>query len=253
MPGPRDLGPEPSLDEPAGAPLIVAVDGPSGVGKSTVARGLARRLGVPFLDTGAMYRAIGLKVLAAGIDPADRPAVAAVSDSTEVALAPRPDGSFEVLLDGAPVGDRIRSPEVGEATSAVSAYPEVRRRLVELQRATARRFGGVLEGRDIGTRVVPDAPYKFFLDARPEVRFRRRHEELRAAGREVSYEQVIDEISRRDRRDSTRADSPLTRDPSYTFIDASELSVAAVVDEMARAIERRSGGGRSAAGPRALP
>ncbi len=225
------------------SPVIVAVDGPSGVGKSTVARSLARRLGLPFLDTGAMYRAIGFKVLAAGIDPADRPAVAGVAAATEVGLTALADGSFEVLLDGEPVGDRIRTPEVGEATSAVSAYPEVRRRMVELQRATARRFGGVLEGRDIGTRVVPDTPYKFFLDARPEVRFRRRHEELRSAGREVSYEQVIDEITRRDRRDSTRADSPLTRDPSYTFIDASDLPVAAVVEEMARAIERRSGGG----------
>jgi len=225
------------------APVIVAVDGPSGVGKSTVARGLARRLGLPFLDTGAMYRAIGWKVLAAGIDPADRDAVAAVAAASEVGLAPRPDGSFEVLLDGEPVGDRIRTPEVGEATSAVSAYPEVRRRLVELQRATAGRYGGVLEGRDIGTRVVPDTPHKFFLDARPEVRFRRRHDELREAGRDVAYEQVIEEITRRDRRDSTRADSPLVRDPSYTFIDASDRPVAAIVEEMAGAIERWSGGG----------
>jgi cytidylate kinase len=225
------------------SPVIVAVDGPSGVGKSTVARSLALRLGLPFLDTGAMYRAIGFKVLAAGIDPADRPAVAGIAAATEVGLTALPDGSFEILLDGEPVGEHIRTPEVGEATSAVSAYPEVRRRLVDLQRATARRFGGVLEGRDIGTRVVPDTPYKFFLDARPDVRFRRRYEELRSAGREVSYEQVIDEITRRDRRDSTRADSPLTRDPGYTFIDASDLPVAAVVEEMARAVERRSGGG----------
>jgi CMP/dCMP kinase len=224
-----------------GTPVVVAVDGPSGVGKSTVARGLARRLGLPFLDTGAMYRAVALKVLAAGVDPADRAGVAATAEATDVALAPRPDGSFEVLLDGAAVGDRIRTPEVGEAASAVSAYPEVRRRLVALQRRTALRYGGVLEGRDIGTRVVPETPYKFFLDARPEVRFRRRHEELLGAGREVSYAEVIDEITTRDRRDTTRADSPLTRDASYTVIDASDLPVAAVVEAMARAIEERRG------------
>lgn len=223
-------------------PVVVAVDGPSGVGKSTVARGLARRLGLPFLDTGAMYRAMALKVLAAGVDPADRAGVAALAEATDVALAPRPDGSFEVLLDGAPVGDRIRTPQVSEAASAVSAYPEVRRRLVALQRATALRHGGVLEGRDIGTRVVPETPYKFFLDARPEVRFLRRHRELLGAGRQVSYEEVIDEITTRDRRDTTRADSPLTQDASYTLIDASDLPVADVVETMARAIEARRGG-----------
>jgi len=230
------------MPEPGGTPVIVAVDGPSGVGKSTVARRLALRLGIPFIDTGAMYRAIGWKVLAAGVDPGDRAAVAAIAAAAEVSLSPRADGSFDVLLDGRPVGDRIRTPEVGEATSEVSAYPEVRRRLVALQRETARRFGGVLEGRDVGTRVVPETPHKFFLDARPEVRFRRRHEELQGAGSDVPYEQVIDEITRRDRRDSTRADSPLTRDPGYTFIDASDLAVAEVVEEMARRVAGWSGG-----------
>ena len=111
------------------APIVVAIDGPSGVGKSTVARRLARRLGVPFLDTGAMYRAVALRVLASGADPADHDAVAAIAAKTDVALRARPDGSFEVLLDGAPVEPSIRTPEVGEATSTIAAYPEVRRRL----------------------------------------------------------------------------------------------------------------------------
>ena len=226
------------------APIVVAIDGPSGVGKSTAARRLAQRLGVPFLDTGAMYRAIALRVLGSGVDPADREAVEALAAKTDVALRARPDGSFEVLLDGSPVEPLIRTPEVGEATSTIAAHPEVRRRLVERQRDTASRHGGVLEGRDIGTRVFPETPHKFFLDARSEVRFRRRHDELAAAGREVSMEQVRDEITRRDRRDSTRADSPLTRDPSYTYIDASSLSIDEVVDFMARAIaERTSSGG----------
>ncbi|HEV8580030.1 MAG TPA: (d)CMP kinase [Thermoanaerobaculia bacterium] len=222
------------------SPLIVAIDGPSGVGKSTAARRLAWRLGVPFLDTGAMYRAIGLKVLESGIDPHDQGKVVAIAGDADVRLGRSEDGGFEVLLDGEPVEARIRTPEVGEATSAISAYPEVRQRMVRLQREAAGQFGAVLEGRDIGTRVFPDTPYKFFLDARSDVRFKRRFDELSAAGRPVTLEQVVDEISRRDQRDSTRTDSPLTREGSYTFIDSSELSIDEVVERMAGEIEGRS-------------
>jgi cytidylate kinase len=219
-------------------PLIVAIDGPSGVGKSTAARRLAQRLGVPFLDTGAMYRAIALKVLESGVDPRDRDRVVAIAAEADVRLGRREDGSFEVLLDGEPVEPRIRTPEVGEATSTISTYPEVRQRMVRLQREAAGPFGAVLEGRDIGTRVFPETPYKFFLDARSDVRFQRRFEELLGAGRPVTLDQVAEEISSRDLRDSTRLDSPLTRSGAYTFIDSSELTVDEVVERMAAEIEK---------------
>jgi cytidylate kinase len=222
------------------SPLIVAIDGPSGVGKSTAARRLAKKLGVPFLDTGAMYRAIALKVLRSHVDPADRAAVEALATATEVDLHRHDDGRFEVLLEGEPVEPFIRAPEVGEAASAISAHPGVRRSLVALQQEAARHWGGVLEGRDIGTRVFPDTPHKFFLDARLDVRVRRRHDELLAAGRDLPYDQVLDEIQRRDHRDRTREDSPLTHDDTYTLVDTSDLTIDHVVEAMAEAVRQRT-------------
>jgi len=220
------------------APLIVAIDGPSGSGKSTVARLLARRLGVPVLDTGAMYRAIGLKVLACGVSPDDREAVIAISESADLELRPSAYG-VAVVLDGEPVAERIRTPAVTEATSRVATYPEVRRRLVELQRGCAARLGAVVEGRDIGTRVFPDTRHKFFLEARAQVRAERRHLELLARGQEVGFAEVLSDIERRDARDSERQDSPLRRDASYVVIDTSELTAAEAVERMVEVIRNR--------------
>lgn len=218
------------------APLVVAIDGPSGTGKSTAARRLARRLEIPYLDTGAMYRAVALAVLDRGADPDDPDAVREIAERAEVGLHGREEGDFEVLLDGEPVEPRIRAPRVGEAASKVSTIPEVRQRMVTLQRASAARFGGVLEGRDIGTRVFPETPHKFFVTASAEVRHRRRWEELREQGREVDLETVAREMRERDERDSTRTDSPLTLDGSYVEIDTSDLTIDEVVERMVRAV-----------------
>ncbi len=219
------------------APLVIAIDGPSGVGKSTAARRLARRLEVPYLNTGAMYRAVALEALESGVNPDDEKAVADLAERIDLALDLDPgDGGARVLLDGDAVGERIRSPEVGETSSRLSTHPEIRRRLVALQQEFARRHGGVLEGRDIGTRVFPETPHKFFLDARQEVRYRRRYDELAAAGSDVSYGEVTVEIDRRDQRDAHREESPLTYDESYTLIDTSDLAPDEVVDRMVEAI-----------------
>ncbi len=224
------------MSEPA---LIVAIDGPAGVGKSTAARLLARRLGVPYLDTGAMYRAVALAVLDRGADPEDAAAVEAVLGRARIGLETRDDGTLEVLLDGEPVEARIRAPHVGEAASRVSTLPEVRRRMVALQREFAHRFGAVLEGRDIGTQVFPHTPHKFFVTARAEVRHRRRHAQLRGSGREVELADVAREMEDRDRRDSGRALSPLTRDASYLEIDTSEVDAEEVARRMEAVVRGR--------------
>ena len=215
-----------------GSSFIVAIDGPSGVGKSTVARRLAQRLGVPYLDTGAMYRALGLKVLRQGADPRDAAQVEGLLASTDVSLEAAADGTVTVLLDGEPVAASIRTPEVGQAASTVATYPAVRQRMVALQRRCGEERGGVLEGRDIGTKVFPGTPHKFFLDARPEVRVERRYRQLLERGEEVRREDVLEEVRRRDHRDRSRGDSPLSWDASYTRLDASDLAVDEVVAAM---------------------
>lgn len=217
--------------------MIVAIDGPSGVGKSTVARRLARRLGIPYLETGAMYRALGLEVLRQGVDPDDQKAVAEVFTGLDLRLEPRGDGRLEVLLDGEPLGDRIRETDVSEASSQVSTHPEVRRKMVTLQRALAQETGAVLEGRDIGTKVFPETPFKFFLEAPMEVRVERRFNQLRESGQtSISIEEVRDEVSRRDFRDTTRADSPLTLDATYEQVETGDVNVDEVVEEIVRRI-----------------
>jgi cytidylate kinase len=211
--------------------IVVAIDGPSGVGKSTIASEVARRLRLPYLETGAMYRALGWKILQTGTDPRDRQQVETVAEGLDLRLSSRPDGSVVVLLDGEPLNSRVRRPEVSAITSLTSSYPGVRRRMVALQRILAFERGAVMEGRDIGTQVFPDTPYKFFLIAPHEVRVERRLRQLETSGSaEVSREEIEAEILERDQRDTQRRNSPLTMNDSYTILDTDELSVRQAVD-----------------------
>jgi len=206
---------------------IVAIDGPAGVGKSTTSRMVAKELDLPHIDTGAMYRAIGLAALREEIDPHDEEALADLASRTRIDFVP--GQRARVMLNGDDVTEEIRMPEVSMAASDVSTVPAVRRILVRLQQDLGRRLGGVLEGRDIGTKVFPTTRCKFFLTARPEVRAKRRFDELRTKGVSADFAKVLEETLARDEQDSTRTDSPLTYDETYTVIDTSDLPIEEVV------------------------
>lgn len=208
-------------------PLIVAIDGPSGVGKTTTSRLVAQALAIPHIDTGAMYRAIGLAAVRRGIGTRDEAALEQLAQSIDIEFIPGERG--RVLLNGEDITALIRTPEISMAASDVSAVPAVRRILVRLQQQLGRKNGGVLEGRDIGTKVFPETPHKFFLTARPEVRAERRFLELEAKGTPADRETVLAETVKRDQQDSTRADSPLAYDDTYAVIDTSDRSIDEVV------------------------
>lgn len=216
---------------------IVAIDGPSGVGKSTTSKLVARALGIPHIDTGAMYRAIGLAAVRRNIDLHDADALEQLASQTHIAFVP--GDPPRVLLEGEDITHLIRTPEISMAASHVSAAPGVRRVLVRLQQELGRRNGGVLEGRDIGTKVFPETPHKFFLTARPEVRAQRRYDELLAKGQPADFGTVLAETVQRDQQDSTRADSPLMHDESYQIIDTSDHTIEEVVDAIVRGVRAR--------------
>ena len=214
--------------------LIVAIDGPSGVGKSTTSKLVARALQIPHIDTGAMYRAIGLAALRRNLDVHDAEALETLTSGVTIEF--QPGDPPRVVLEGEDVTALIRTPEISMAASHVSAIPAVRRVLVRLQQELGRRDGGVLEGRDIGTKVFPETPHKFFLTARPEVRARRRYAELISRGEAADLDAVLADSVRRDEQDSRRADSPLSYDESYTVIDTSDLTIDEVVDAIVRSV-----------------
>lgn len=224
--------------------LIIAIDGPAGAGKSTVARHLAAHFGLLNLETGAMYRAFALKALRSGIDSEDAAGLQRLARTTEIALEPTPAGN-RVLLDGEDVTDLIRDPEVTQAASRVSVHPAIRSWMVDLQREMGKAGGVVMEGRDIGTVVFPDADIKFFLDASPEARSQRRYEQaagpvsIAASVDGMSQVVITRELRERDERDRNRAQSPLRPAPDAIVIDSTLLSLEQVLDQIESVVNEK--------------
>ena len=224
------------MSEDASQPFLLAIDGPAGAGKSTVSREVARRLGFTMIDTGALYRTVALAAVRAGIDQEDEDRLAELLSRIEIRL----DGD-RVFLDGEDVSRAIRTPEISLGASRVSAVPAVRQGLLRLQRELGRAAprGAVLEGRDIGTVVFPDADAKFFLTASVEQRAKRRYEELRSRGEEVTLEEVLADQTRRDRRDSERTLAPLRPAEDALVVDSSGRSIEDVVGEIVGIVRDR--------------
>ncbi|HEX6187360.1 MAG TPA: (d)CMP kinase [Pyrinomonadaceae bacterium] len=219
-------------------PLIIAIDGPSGSGKSTLGRMLARELGLLYIDTGSMYRAVALAVIETALNAADDVAVSALAERVNIDLAGKPD-SLKVTLDGRDVSDRIRDEDVTHISSIISTISAVRRAMVERQRELGER-GAVMNGRDIGTVVFPNADVKFFLDAAIEERAQRRLAEEREHNPAATYEQTLADISERDRRDTTRLDSPLVPAEDAIMVDSSGMSIDDVFQKMMVIVKERT-------------
>lgn len=222
--------------------IRVAIDGPSGAGKSTLARSVAARLNFLYVDTGAIYRTIGYAVWRKGIDPRDRSAVVAVLPDLEICLTYGTDGLQHMELNGMDVTAEIRLPEVSRYASLVSAYPEVRAYLLEMQRQLARENSVVMDGRDIGTVVLPDATVKIFLTASPEARATRRWKEYQAKGIDTPYEEVLADVKQRDYQDTHRAAAPLKQAEDAVLLDTSELDFEQSLDAMKQIIAQKIGG-----------
>jgi cytidylate kinase len=218
--------------------MIIAIDGPSGSGKSTLGRRLARELGLLYIDTGSMYRAIALAVIESSINETDDTSVGSLAAAVDISLEGDPD-SLKVRLDGRDVSERIRDEDVTQISSVISTIPAVRRAMVQRQRELGAR-GAVLNGRDIGTVVFPNADVKFFLTASPDERAQRRFDEDRALGAGGSLAETFADMTERDRRDSTREDSPLLKADDAMLVDSSSLSIDEVFAKMMATINEKS-------------
>ncbi len=219
----------------------VAIDGPSGAGKSTIAKAVAERFGFIYVDTGAIYRTVGLAAARAGVDPEDPAAVTALLPSLDIALSHGEDGLQHMHLNGEDVSAKIRTPAISRYASRVSAIPAVRAFLMDMQRDMARRTSVIMDGRDIGTVVLPDASLKIFLTASPEARGRRRFAELKEKGQDISLEEVLRDMAERDKNDSMRAAAPLRAAEDAVLVDTSELTLAESIDAVAELVQRRLG------------
>jgi CMP/dCMP kinase len=218
---------------------VIAIDGPSGVGKGTVARALARRRGWHFLDSGALYRILALAALDAGVDSADAAAVAALAPGLDIKFSVEPDDNEHIIVGGKDVGARVRAETTGQLASVIAVLPEVRAALLARQRAFRQPPGLVADGRDMGTVVFPDAPLKIFLDATPEERARRRLKQLSEAGINAKLSNLCAEIRERDVRDRNRRHSPLKAASDAIVIDTTALPVAEVLSRVETLVNAR--------------
>ena len=221
--------------------ITVAIDGPAGAGKSTIARAAAAQLGFVYVDTGALYRTIGLAVCRRGIDGTDVPGILATLPEIQVGLTYQ-DGAQHVLLDGEDVSDAIRTPQISTYASQVSSVPEVRAYLLDLQRDLARRQSVIMDGRDIGTVILPDAKVKIFLTASPEKRAARRCAELREKGQDVTVEGILADMERRDALDASRAVAPLKQAEDAVLVDTSDLTLEQSIEAVLTVIRDKMKG-----------
>ena len=220
--------------------INIAIDGPAGAGKSTIARALASRLSYIYVDTGAMYRAMALYLIRMGVDPADSGAVARNCVNAKIGITYEGNEQI-ILLDGENVNDLLRTEEVGRMASMTSAVPKVRESLLRMQKSLAARYNVIMDGRDIGTVILPQAQVKIFLTASPETRAARRCQELKEKGTEADYTEVLKQILERDERDTNRAASPLKQAADAVLVDTSMMNVEQVLDELETIVRSRIG------------